>query len=348
MVIAMMKVFKHILSAFAAVGMVAGTISCSDDNEKGVYPVASTAVVESVAPLAGFAGQEVTIKGSGFGDTRSTYVGRVYFGGIEAAAYQSWSENEIVVKAPAGGSGNIVVWIERNVTKTDKDFECYEGAVMTGYSPMDGVNKGEILTVAGRNFKRFIDLGVKAADVKMTFLGCKDNVVATAQTFTEDKIEFVIPEDAAGGATEIDLGGYMTIDGPTITIIGELILVETGGSCKAPNGSSAIGGTQNGGWAIFSFKAPDTGQFAMVANAATGGANRRLNVEISESLDHLMNDEPTEANYKDVPNNGWKNPTRLEYGPYDLVRGKSYYVKFYFSCPSGWCVDVFTMGLEKL
>jgi hypothetical protein len=67
-----------------------------------------------------------------------------------------------------------------------------------------------------------------------------------------------------------------------------------------------------------------------------------------ESLDHLMNDEPTEANYKDVPNNGWKNPTRLEYGPYDLVRGKSYYVKFYFSCPSGWCVDVFTMGLEKL
>ena len=86
----------------------------------------------------------------------------------------------------------------------------------------------------------------------------------------------------------------------------------------------------------------------MVANAATGGADRRLNVEISESLDHLKNDEPAEANYKDVPNNGWKNPTELEYGPYDLTRGKTYYVKFYFSCPSGWCIDVFTLGLKKL
>lgn len=344
----MNKFFKHILSAVAVAGLVTGTVSCSEDDEQGVYPVAPVAVVESVAPLAGFAGQEVTIKGSGFGETRSTYVGRVYFGGIEASAYKSWSENEIVVKAPANGSGDIVVWIERNITKSGKDFECYEGAVMTGYSPMDGINKGEILTIEGRNFKRFIDLGVKAADVKMTFLGSKDNVVVSAKTFTEDKIEFEVPDNATGGATEIDLGGLMTIDGPTITIIGELNLVETGGTCKAPNGSNAIGGTQNGGWAIFTFKAPDTGSFAMVANAATGAAGRRLNVEISESLDHLMNDEPAEANYQDVPNKGWKNATRLEYGPYDLTRGKTYYVKFYFSCPSGWCIDVFTMGLEKL
>lgn len=343
----MNKVFKQIIGAFAVVGLVAGAVSCSKDEEKGVYPVAPAAVVESVAPLAGFAGQEVTIKGSGFGETRATYVGRVYFGGVEAASYKSWSENEIVVKAPAGGTGDIVVWIERNVTKTGKDFECYDGAVLTGYSPMGGISKGETLTVEGRNFKRFIDLGVTAADVKMKFLGSKDEVVTSATSFDEGKIEFVIPQDAVGGETEIDLGGLMTIAGPQISIIGELILVETGGTCKAPNGSNAIGGTQNGGWAIFTFKAPDTGKFVMVANAATGSAGRRLNVEISESLDHLKNDEPAEANYKDVPNNGWKNPTALEYGPYDLVRGKTYYVKFYFSCPSGWCIDIFTMGLEK-
>ncbi|MDE6450622.1 MAG: IPT/TIG domain-containing protein [Muribaculaceae bacterium] len=340
--------FKHILSAVSIAGLVAGTVSCDKDNEQGIYPVAPTAIVESVAPLAGFAGQEVTIKGSGFGETRSTHVGRVYFGDIEASTYKSWSENEIVVKVPANGNGDVVVWIERNVTKSGKNFECYEGAVMTGYTPMNGVNKGEVLTIEGRNFKRFIDLGVKAADVNMTFLGSMGKVVTSAKTFTENMIEFEIPEEAAGGATEIDFGGFMTIDGPTITIIGELILVETGGNCKAPNGSNAIGGTQNGGWAIFTFKAPDTGKFVMAANAATGSNGRQLNVEISESIDHLMNDEPAESNYQNVPNNGWKNPTRLEYGPYDLTRGKTYYVKFYFRCPSGWCIDVFTIDLEKV
>ncbi len=342
----MKNYFKQAIGALAIGALMTGAAACSEDDEKGIYPVAPTAVIESIAPLSGFAGQEVTITGSGFGEMRATHVGRVYFGGVEAASYKSWSDNQIVVKAPAGGSGDIEVWIQRNVTSSGKDFECYEGAVMTAYAPTDGVNKGEVLTVEGRNFGRFIQLGVKAEDVVLTFLDSKDGAKVAASTFTEDKIEFIVPDNAVGGATEIDLGGLMTIDGPKITIIGELILLETGGSCKAPNGSNAIGGTQNGGWALFTFKAPATGNFVMVANAATGSGSRRLNVEISDDLNHLKNDEPAEENYKDVPNNGWKNFTRLEYGPYELTRGKTYYVKFYFSCPSGWCVDVSTMGLE--
>lgn len=342
----MKKYINNILAGALAL-LTVGAASCTDDGEKGIYPVATTAVVESVAPLSGFAGQEVHIKGSGFGETRAKYVGRVYFGDKEASDYLSWSENEIVVKAPEGGSGDIVVWIQRNVTETGIGFECFQGPVITGFYPADGVNKGETLTIEGINFTRLIELGVKAADVKITFLDSETKATATAISFTENKIEFIIPEEAAGGATEIDFGGIMTLSGPAISIIGELILVETGGTCKAPNGSNAIGGTQNGGWALFTFKAPDSGDFVMVANAATGGPDRRLNVEISDDMNHLKNDPPAEANYQSVPNLGWKKTTRLEYGPYTLTRGKTYYVKFYFSCPSGWCIDIATMALEK-
>lgn len=343
----MNNIFRKAIGACAISALMLGSAACSEDEVTGVYPVAPKAVIESVAPLAGFAGQEVTITGSGFGETRATHVGRVYFGGVEASAYVSWSETQIKVKAPAGGTGDIEVWIQRNVTSSGKDFDCYEGAVMTGYTPTDGVNKGETLTIEGRNFDRFIQLGVKAADVKIKFLGGKDPVEASASTFTADKIEFIVPNNAVGGETEIDLGGLMTIAGPKITIIGELILLETGGSCKSPNGSNFIGGTQNGGWALFTFKAPDTGSFVMVANTATGSGGRKLNVEISDDLNHLKNDAPSEANNQEVPNKGWKNFTPLEYGPYDLTRGKTYYVKFYFSCPSGWCADVSSVALEK-
>lgn len=191
MVIKMKNLKNNIKHCGLLLGAAAITLlqsGCGNDSEKGIYPEAPTAVVTQIAPLKGFSGQEVTITGSNFGETRATYVGRVYFGDQEAK-YVSWSDNQIVVKAPERGSGDISVWIERNVTKTTSNFECYAGAELTGYSPTDGINKGETLTIECRNLKTFIDLGVKATDVKVTFTSGKETVTVVADQLTEDKIE---------------------------------------------------------------------------------------------------------------------------------------------------------------
>lgn len=68
--------------------------------------------IDSVSPTEVEAGQAVTITGSRFGDTRGLALSGVYFNGIEAQDYVSWSDTQIVAEVPIqlpAGDASVVV-----------------------------------------------------------------------------------------------------------------------------------------------------------------------------------------------------------------------------------------------
>jgi len=65
--------------------------------------------IVSILPTTGDVGAGITISGCDFGATQdSSYV---FFGGIQAAEYISWSDDQIVVKVPAGVAGKVTVTV---------------------------------------------------------------------------------------------------------------------------------------------------------------------------------------------------------------------------------------------
>lgn len=107
------------------------------DNEPYEGPM-----ISSIEPLTGPVGQYVTIRGSGFGSSRST--SKVFFGaaasGIEAdyafpdvCADSVWSNNQIVVKAPSGltVNSNYKITIQRSgyddADSKDQQFKATAG-----------------------------------------------------------------------------------------------------------------------------------------------------------------------------------------------------------------------------
>ena len=81
-------------------------VACSsDDDSNNAQPV-----VSAIFPTEAKPGEAVTIQGANFGASRIDVDGHVFFNGIEAADYRSWSDNHIVVSVPRGyTTGHVVV-----------------------------------------------------------------------------------------------------------------------------------------------------------------------------------------------------------------------------------------------
>jgi len=78
--------------------------------------------ITGFSPVRSWAGQEVTISGTGFGPTQGS--SKVYFyDNVEAASYVSWSANQIVVTVPvAANTGPIVVEVGGETDTSDDDI----------------------------------------------------------------------------------------------------------------------------------------------------------------------------------------------------------------------------------
>ena len=124
--------------------------SCSDDDiAADKYPAPT---VSGFSPSKGLPTSVVTISGSNFGSERTERVGRVYFGGVEATDYVSYSDNQIQVRVPDGAkSGPIDVWVWKNHVTTDQEFTYIPGAEVKSIEPAEAYPGSEI-TLVGINF----------------------------------------------------------------------------------------------------------------------------------------------------------------------------------------------------
>lgn len=344
----MKKILNTICKSVLFLSCILTFLSCSDaDSVVSKYPVPS---ISDFYPKEGLPTSIVTIKGSEFGTERTDRIGRVYFGGVEATEYESWSDNEIKVKVPAGGkTGNITLWVWKNHTETEEEFTCVPGAEITSINPSPTF-PGSQVTITGKNFQYFLDKGLTAADVSVEF--CSENgvTIAKADAVTANTVTVTVPLDAKGGNVSVTFGDFQKVEGPELPLIGDLKLslgdyVEVSGTISAA--ADGIGSTKNGAYVIYKFDAPTTGLFDSYLTWGSTKDGSSLNLDISEDLNALKTSPMNDKLTRQMKNTGSWNTTQKEsWGAFYLKEGKTYYMKVTFlSTGSSWVGNVGEIGL---
>lgn len=325
----MKKIYsKLMLLTMALSAMVLG--SCSDDDvATDKYPAPT---VTDFTPKAGLPTSVVTITGTNFGSEREERVGRVYFGGVEAKEYVSYSDNQIQVRVPDGAaSGPIDVWVWKNHYTTDDEFTYIPGAEVKSIEPAEAYPGSEI-TLVGINFGTFMNLPLEEVLVEFQTADGTTKVAATSLTETELKV--TVPNNARSGALTVYFGDQQTVIAPDLTLVGDYVFtlldfVETGGTISIDDGG--IGSTRNGGWVIYQFSTPTPGLFDVIMQSSTTKNGSSVNIDINTDLNTLKTQAVNDALTKTMPNTGsWNDDVPVTYGPFELQANRTYYMKVTF------------------
>lgn len=343
-----MKAFKYIIFSLLVLTGFCG-VSCTDEEEVGQkYPVPT---ITEFSPSEGLPTAVVTIKGADFGSERTERIGRVYFGGVEATEYVSWSDTEIQVRVPDGGvTGPITLWVWKNHTETTEQFICVPGADIMDITPSPAFPGGTI-EITGRNFQYFLDKGLTASDVMVEFVTEEGTAVVPAKDFTATTVVADVPVNAKGGTVSVSFGDYQKVVGPELPLAGDITFVfseyvETSGTIAVADGN--IDSTKDGAYVIYKFTSQATGLFDIYTMAATTKDGSSLNVNIGDNLNTLKTQTLKDELTKELVNGGsWTNDSKSVYGPFYLEEGKEYYLKLTFlqENTGTWVGNVHEMGL---
>lgn len=316
-----MKKYNYIMFYFLFLLIAFTSVSCSEEDEGTLQKYPAPTITE-FSPSEGLPTSVVTIKGSEFGNERTERIGRVYFGGVEATEYVSWSDNEIQVRVPEGGiTGPITLWVHKNSVQTSSDFTCVPGAEITGITPSPAFPGGTI-EIIGRNFQYFLDKGLTAEDIIVEFASEEGTVITTAEEFISTKVVAQVPLDAKGGTVSVSFGDYQKVTGPELPLAGDIKFVfseyvETSGSISVADGN--IDSTKDGAYVIFKFTSEATGLFDVYTMAATTKDGSSLNVNIGDNLTVLKTQALNDDLTRELVNGGsWTNDSKATYGPFYL------------------------------
>lgn len=351
------RYFNFIISVLL---MMAGftLTACSDDDEMAQrkYPAP---VLTEVTPIEGLPNSIVVLKGSEFGKERTERIGRVYFGGVEATEYVSWSDNEIQVRVPANGkSGNVTLWVWKNSVVSESEFICVPGAEITGLSP-EVTFPGSTIVLTGHNFSYFLEKGVKASDVIVSFQAEEGVTTAVASSFTEEAIMVEVPADARGGTISVKLGELQTVSGPLLTLIGDVkfnmldfVAINDAHNKVTTNEKemvkeNLIESTKNGSYVIWQLTAPATGLFEPYVLAGTAKDGSYLNMDMGTDLNALKNKTVNQALTQDFKKGGWNDKNKYVFGPFLLKEGNTYFLKLTFQQDgTTWVGNVHEVGMS--
>lgn len=242
-----MKTYNSILMYFLLTLIGFAGVACSDDDATaGKYPAPT---ISGFSPSEGLPTQIVTITGTEFGSERTERIGRVYFGGVEAREYVSWSDTEIKVRVPEGGkTGFIGLWIWKNSTETTEQFTCLPGAKITGVSDTF-VAVGSTLSFMGQGFDYFIEKGITRDDIVVSFPSAEGTVQGEVIEFTANRVDVVVPAGARGGKPTLQFGEFQIVTAPNVDVTGyfnyyltHLNVVELTGKCNPCSYAQPQGG----------------------------------------------------------------------------------------------------------
>ncbi len=106
-------------------------------------------VITAVSPSSGQVGEEVTIAGISFGDSReASYVS---FGVTEVTGYLGWSDRSIRVKVPEGISGLSRITVTTSLG-TSEQWAFGVVPTLTGIDPASGAVAGQVVSLTGVSF----------------------------------------------------------------------------------------------------------------------------------------------------------------------------------------------------
>ncbi len=308
----------------------ASLAACSSDETQGSKYPAPT--VTDFSPKTGLPTSIVTIKGSNFGSERSERIGRVYFGGVEAKEYVSYSDTEIQVRVPDGAvSGPLDVWVYKNHVTTTDEFTYIPGAEIKSINPSVAYLGSEI-TLVGVNFDTFLSMPL--SDILVEFQTEDGATKVAANSLTETELKVTVPTNAKSGAMTVYFGDRQTVTTPELTLVGDYTFnlgeyKEASGSIKLAEG--CVDNTKDGAWAIYEFQAPATGIFNVTTLAATTKNGSHINIDISDNFSALKTQSTDPQLTRDMVNTGsWNKDEAYTYGPFYLKEGQTYYLRVLF------------------
>jgi hypothetical protein len=101
--------------------------------------------ISSISPARLQVTQQLTINGSGFGDSQGGSTVHFNGGGVDAADYISWANNQIVVEVPAGAAtGTVTVNISDNSVGSNNDSATSGSSVTIVLPPPDLTGVGQL------------------------------------------------------------------------------------------------------------------------------------------------------------------------------------------------------------
>ena len=198
---------KSSLNLLMAAALAAFGSGCEKDAafKQYVYPVPS---ITEFYPASGYAGSQVAISGTEFGDQIEA-VG-VTFGGVEVENILSCTNNRIIVQLPEGAqSGKIGLKVWNHETESAGEFTVIPTPVIASVVSDHPAGElfaaaGNSITITGSNF------GGDPANVSVTIQGLENDVPVTPTEVTETEIKFTLPADYSedGGTILLNIGGY--------------------------------------------------------------------------------------------------------------------------------------------
>jgi hypothetical protein len=160
--------------------------------------VAQRPHIDGVTPDSAEAGEAVTITGTSFGDTRGRGASGVYFNGIEAQEYTSWSDTRIVAEVPLqlpAGDVSVVVATGAGSSNAVLITIVPGPPVILSLDPESGYQATEV-TISGRSF------GKTQGDGKVRF-GDEVAELAEGTEWSDTRLVVLVPPGLEEGSVPV-------------------------------------------------------------------------------------------------------------------------------------------------
>jgi RHS repeat-associated protein len=223
----------------ASTGLVTVTVGGVASSSNPTFTIPAPRV-DSVSPITGIVGTQITVNGAGFQSTQGSSA--VTVNGYTATV-QSWSDTQVIATVPAGASTGPVLVVVSTVNSNAHVYFTMPNPVITGLSP-DTSSVGNQVTVNGVGF------GATQGSSTVQFNGTTASAVAS---WSDNQIVATIPSGATSGNVRVNVGGVASNNNFSETISNILVsgvappagpvgtqVTITGSSFGATQGTSTV------------------------------------------------------------------------------------------------------------
>ncbi len=199
---------KNIQLMLVVLSFAAILSSCNKEADISVYQY-PPATVTGMTPTSGYPGIYVNITGTNFGNWPKA--AKIWFGGVQAEAPESISDNSISVKVPDGAvSGKVTVQVWTTVLDSIGSYTVIpapvlESVVSEGDFGAGIATAGDTVVLTGSGF------GTDASQIEVSFNGTDATII---QPVTDNMFRVVAPEGYASGIVYFTKGGLTLAGDP--------------------------------------------------------------------------------------------------------------------------------------
>lgn len=258
---------KSKLVAVAPDGVETGLLVVTINGQKTTGPVFTVVpppVINTVSPLSGPRGAEMTISGNGFSAVKEE--NKVFINGVEVPLSAA-TDRELKLIIPGGTGDGIVKVVVNDQETTGPRFKDQQLGIIA-MSPESGL-AGTLVTMTGTGFSN-----VPAENI-VYFNG----VQATVSTATETTLQLTVPEGFSTGELKVMVKGATAIAPKEFRRAGVMTLAGGPNSNTFPGSISriAVDGNKNVYVSSYSqvYKISPNGDVVLLAGSATGEAGKK-------------------------------------------------------------------------